>query len=750
MSKPAATRPRFTGLQKRVFALVALSLPFLLLGVLEVCLRLTGYGQDTAFFRVEREASGKNFLINNDPFMLRFFPSELARWPRSFRIEAEKPEEVRRIFILGESAAMGDPQPSVGASHILEILLREKFPKQKFQVINLGITAINSHVILPIAQEVAARGRGDLWIIYMGNNEMVGPFGAASAFGVRAAPLPLVRLTLALRKSRIGQSAVALQRALGGDSTNTAWRGMAMFLQNQVPPDDDRRETVYRNFDRNLRDIVQAGQRSKAKIVLCTVSVNLRDCPPFASLANSDLPGGDKDQFDTLYADAVRLQTNQSCEAATALFERTARIDPDYAELQFRWAQCLLNGTNTGTAKERFQMACDVDALPFRADSRVNQIIRSIASERASDNLVLCDAEAALAAAAVDGIAGDESFFEHVHFNFDGNYRLAKVWAEHIERLLPGDISRSATAGWASQDFCEREIGLSDWNRLSVISSVLSRLGLPPLTAQLNNATRTEVLQREWKAIRERQRRTNAVSMARAQFEAALARSPQDAALLENYGTFLESVGDREGALTAYSKVRKLLPHDVHSGLKSGQLLRELGRLAEAKPVLQDMAERRPSLPEPWYQLGRAFFDEGDYLKALECFDRVARIHPSDANCLIYKARALSRLNRRTEAMQVYRESIRINPDSWQAHLELAVELVAANEISAATDEYVEAVRLNPRHALMRVNLGVLLASQDRLNEAVAQFEAALSLDPNNTAASEYLRQVSARRDRGP
>lgn len=56
---------------------------------------------------------------------------------------------------------MGDPQPAYGASRYLEVLLRERFPHEKFEVVNLGVTAINSHVILPIAREVASRGQGD-------------------------------------------------------------------------------------------------------------------------------------------------------------------------------------------------------------------------------------------------------------------------------------------------------------------------------------------------------------------------------------------------------------------------------------------------------------------------------------------------------------------------------------------------------------------------------------------------------------
>jgi hypothetical protein len=42
---------------------------------------------------------------------------------------------------------------------------------------------------------------------------------------------------------------------------------------NRVAPDDRRKETVYRNLEANLRDIVQAGVNSGEKVILNTVAV---------------------------------------------------------------------------------------------------------------------------------------------------------------------------------------------------------------------------------------------------------------------------------------------------------------------------------------------------------------------------------------------------------------------------------------------------------------------------------------------
>ena len=133
---------------------MAMLLPVLALVLLEIGLRLAGYGYATGFFK-EVNAGGKQLVIARETFSLRFFPPELARWPSSMAFATDKPAGTIRIFIFGESAAMGDPQPAFGAGRYFETLLKQRFPQQKFEVLNLGITAINSHVILPIARDAA-------------------------------------------------------------------------------------------------------------------------------------------------------------------------------------------------------------------------------------------------------------------------------------------------------------------------------------------------------------------------------------------------------------------------------------------------------------------------------------------------------------------------------------------------------------------------------------------------------------------
>ena len=397
-------------------------------------------------------------------------------------------------------------------------------------------------MIVPIARE-CARHEGDLWIVYMGNNEMVGPFGAATVFGAQAAAGRRFAPRWRWRGTRLGQAMMTLsrQRRLHKSNSAASWGGMSMFVGQELLPGDPRRERVYRNFRKNLRDIVDAGLDSGAKVLLSTVAVNLKDCPPFLSPAATNLSGAAA--FHDAYAAGCIAQERGDFAQAAKSFEAAAALDPQMADNQYRWGQCLLKLTNAA-AREHLQLACDDDALPFRADSRINGAIRDAAPRRAAPASNFVTQPSALAGA--DGVCGQETFYEHVHFNFQGAYRFGLLWASQLEEFLPANIKSRAHGDWASEEICDRRIGLTDWNRGDVYHSVLDRYTHEPLASQWNNASRTADLQAEL-AQSQRGRASRAAKEARALFEDDIARAPEDYYLREDFGEFLELAGRSGG-----------------------------------------------------------------------------------------------------------------------------------------------------------------------------------------------------------
>ena len=123
------------------------------------------------------------------------------------RIRAFSPPSLAgtvRIFILGGSAAMGTPDPSFNFGQILGVMLRQQYPGVQFEVVNAAMTAINSHVTVEIARDCAAR-EPDLFVVYLGNNEVIGPYGPGTVFQRWSPSLSMIRASLWVKSTRLGQ-----------------------------------------------------------------------------------------------------------------------------------------------------------------------------------------------------------------------------------------------------------------------------------------------------------------------------------------------------------------------------------------------------------------------------------------------------------------------------------------------------------------------------------------------------------------
>src|SRR5579862_1785530 len=204
---------------------MAVLLPVLLIGVLEGILRLFDVGFPTDA-TVPCTLKGRPAACYNLFFPAPFFPPGMIKTPQAYAIPATKPVGTYRIFVLGESAAMGDPDPAYAFSRYLEVMLRKNYPATNFEVVNTGSVAVNSHVILPLARGLAKQ-KPDLFIIYSGNNEVVGPYGPGTALTSSGMALSVIRASIFARSSRVGQ----LLTKVG--TRKREWGGMEMFLDKQ-------------------------------------------------------------------------------------------------------------------------------------------------------------------------------------------------------------------------------------------------------------------------------------------------------------------------------------------------------------------------------------------------------------------------------------------------------------------------------------------------------------------------------------
>lgn len=716
-------------------AIVVLA-PLLVVSLPELVLRVIGYGYPTSFF-LPTLILGRNVYIENDRFGLRFFPPELARSPSPMVMAAEKPPGNYRIFIFGESAALGDPEPAYSMGRYLQVLLQDRYPGAHFEVVCTAMTAINSHVILPIARECARR-QGDIWLIYIGNNEFVGPFGAATVFGPQAPQLALIRLNIKLKSLRLGQW---LAKFAIRPSKQERWGGMKMFLDNQVGPEDPRRGRVYNYFRRNLEDIIECGQDAGAKVLVSTVAANLKDCAPFASEHRAGLSDSQQAAWKQLYDSGIAAQNSGRTDQAISNFNAAAQIDPLFAELQFRLGQCYFTLTNSAQARSHFGLARDCDSLPFRADSRLNEIIRQTAVKESAHGVVLVDGAAALESKSAQNITGDEVLFEHVHLNFNGNYLLARAFAEQVAKCLPEAITRAAAGHWATPELCARSLALTDWDRQRVYESLLRRLAEPPFINQTDHATQLAVLRDNLLALRPGLT-TVAAKEARAVYAHAIAAMPDDFYLHADFAKLQEDTGDLPDAILAWQHARDLIPFAPGPYYYAGKLLARAGRSSEALESLTRALEIRPDLPDALDEKGRLLVQQKRAEEGLALIDKAIQYEPANPLFCIHKAETLAALGRHEEALGALRTAISLDPGFWEARYLLAVELAVDGDVFGAAGQFREVIRLSPANISAHLNLAIALAKLDHIDEAKAEFRETLRLDPQNRKAANYLNSL--------
>jgi tetratricopeptide (TPR) repeat protein len=490
-------------------------------------------------------------------------------------------------------------------------------------VINTSISSINSHVLLPVARDLA-RHQPDLFLLYIGNNEVVGPFGPQTSLTSRASSIPLIRTSIFVKSTRLGQLVGGMLSRGSRVGQPTEWRGIRMFLEHQVPADAPAMEPVYHNFRRNLRDIVEAAAGSGAPVVISTVGANLKDCGPFGSLHRPGLTSEEKERWEARVRDGQALDGAGRHAAAREQYLAAASIDDRHAELHFRIGRSYWADGDYERARERFARARDLDVLRFRADGRMNEIIRTVAAE-AGSGVELIDGEAILAAASPNGVPGRELFHEHVHLNPRGNYLLAQAFFPRVVARLADRVrSAAATVEPPSQAEADRLLALTPFDRRRVARQVHAWLSQPPFTYQLDHAEQVSALERDSAGVRENPEETANT------YRWAISRAPKDHWLRFNHGVFLEEQAPA-AAVAEFRASLELLPRDYLAREKLVDVLIKTedltAALEEGRELLRRMPYSGPARLTIAYVLARL----GRLDESIEEYERAVGLQPSFA-----------------------------------------------------------------------------------------------------------------------
>lgn len=703
------TPPLVTGRRLWLFRIIAVTvIPALLFLLLEISLRLVGYGFPT-IITIKDKINDEPCYYNNTKFAWRFFHPNIARTTEPFVFPANKSEDTYRIFVMGASAAAGTPDGAFCFGRMLEVMLHRQYPKANSEVITAAMPAINSHVVLEIADD-CTRYQGDLFIVYLGNNEVVGPYGAGTVFSTMSSSMSAIRLRIALKATKLGQLVTNLLESAGASNAPKIWRGLEMFLDKQVRAGDTGLEIVYKHFQRNLQDIRRLACGSGINIIFSTVPCNLKDSPPFASLHRSNLTEAEKKRWDEIYQRGITYETDGNYAEAVKLYLQAAKIDDSYADLQFRLGRCYWTMGEYEKARAGYVRARELDTLRFRADSRINDIVRDTAGNKSADSVYLVDAAEVFEENSPCQTPGEELFYEHVHMNFKGNYLLAGAIFEQVEKILPERIksSRADDRPFPTEAECARDLAYTDWDRYNIAEKVLNDyIKQAPFTNQLYHNQRVKRMELQIDAYKAAIS-PEVINQVEAQYRRAIEQTPSDWWLHWKYGQLLEDLGKSNAAAGQYRLVLNSLPHHYEALAVLGLLCGKGGDLDAAIANNLESVRIYPTFPESHFNLGFAYHLQKEYDKAVEHYSRTVRLVPNRAEAHNNLGLVLFQQGKVDQALKAYRNGLKFVPDNLDLHY----------------------------------NLGIVLQEQGQKDQAIKELEAALQIDPNSVKARKVLNAI--------
>lgn len=312
------------GLKMRtvVFKVLAVLLPLVLLIAAEGIVRL--FGTSPFFIPVPGEPE---YQTVNPAYTGRYFQGFTPQVAYNPFLK-QKPDSILRVVALGGSSTAGYPYPFyLGFPERVAAKLRSIEPTRQVEMINLGMTALSSHVLRDMTSHVV-RIRPDIVLIYAGHNEYYGAYGASGRNRNRM----LIRILFWFKKSVLFRK---FERIISPPNRSSRTMMAQSTTDISITKDGPVYDAGIENFEENLTDILSSLDQAGIQTYISTLVSNLRDQPP---LGNSP--------------------------TASAAWMRGVKD----------WAL-----GDTDAAMEAFVEAKEYDPIRFRAPEAMNQIIHQLA-----------------------------------------------------------------------------------------------------------------------------------------------------------------------------------------------------------------------------------------------------------------------------------------------------------------------------------------------------------------------------------
>lgn len=179
-------------------------------------------------------------------------------------------------------------------------------------------------------------------------------------------------------------------------------------------------------------------------------------------------------------------------------------------------------------------------------------------------------------------------------------------------------------------------------------------------------------------------------------------------------------------------------PQHAYAHYLSGHVYYETGDTARAINSYQRAVDSDPTLREAWIQLGDIMTERKNKL-AINYYDNAIRLDSTDKESIFNKAYALQQLNRKPEAMDLYRSLCNKFPNYEPAFYNFGLMYKDAGDMDHAIEHFTISIGLNPMEASSYYHRGLCYIKQGKRVEAKADLSRAASLEPTWKEAKQAL-----------
>lgn len=414
-------------------------------GVAELYLRATG-GVDSADLATDPifDTSRPSPLFVESPQTRRWeIPRSRMNFFRPASFAASKPNQLRRLFVLGGSTVQGRPYETETAfAKWLELRLKAADPSRDYEVINCGGVSYASYRVALILDEVL-RHEPDLIVLYTGHNEFLEERSYGTIADQRNAFLRYASRSLLVQSiSRRLDSQPSDRQALPMEAQARLdlVDGMKRYVR-----DETWRRGVADHFGASLDRMIIACEEAGVPMLLCVPTSDCVKTPPMKIMP---MPSGDaenRSRFEQHWV--VARDTQASDEERLKACERCLAIDPQHAGAHYLAGTLHWNQQRATKARFHFLAARDEDVCPLRATTPIiDQLLKQ--AERHGMEPIRCDRlfdqTDSLLRPLPDGIADPERFVDHVHPTIAGHQEIANAISKRVLEVFQVQASASA------------------------------------------------------------------------------------------------------------------------------------------------------------------------------------------------------------------------------------------------------------------------------------------------------------------